>query len=203
MGSIGNQISCADRRFQSGLALICGQCPKPGARDFSDVTRSPDPRSGVAPCYIVPHSATFFDMENADLSLYCQMAGSLSLAECHCGSGIGPVAGIGRYLACLPRYHFPRNRLIVFTSISVFRVWHSQTVKTAQRNLRSFRRFRWSRALFPESFFTQYFRRTAGIRHWPQVCMCQKQPLTMIIFRSLGRTISGVPGRSRRCRRKR
>ena len=34
-------------------------------------------------------------------------------------------------------------------------------------------------------------------------CACQKQPLTKMTFRRDGKTMSGVPGKSRRCKRNR
>ena len=44
----------------------------------------------------------------------------------------------------------------------------------------------------------------AGVtRPYRQRCECQKQPWTKIILRRDGSTMSGLPGRSLRCRRKR
>lgn len=76
-------------------------------------------------------------------------------------------------------------------------VWHSQTVSTCQPARRNAWAVRLSRAAFRLSFASQYRRREVGIRHRPQLCMCQKQPLTLMIFRRRGNTRSGVPGSER------
>jgi hypothetical protein len=47
----------------------------------------------------------------------------------------------------------------------------------------------------------QYVRLDAGTRQRAQPCICQKQPLTLIIFRNRGNTRSGVPGSERTCKR--
>ena len=79
---------------------------------------------------------------------------------------------------------------------------HSQTVSTLQPSSASSATCRRSRARLPRNFFSQKARRVLGItasRH-PE-CWCQKQPCTKMTAEYFGRTISGRPGRSLRCRR--
>jgi hypothetical protein len=79
-------------------------------------------------------------------------------------------------------------------------VWHCQTVSTPHPKPRRARVFRASLRRFFCSFGSQNSGRDFGgwpIRHpWA----CQKQPFTKTTFRRDGNTMSGVPGKSRRCR---
>jgi hypothetical protein len=98
-------------------------------------------------------------------------------------------------------FHLERNRINRRDSDSRSRVWHSQTTSTFHPSRRSLASVRLSRAAFPSRFFFQYAPcRTGGFLFRWQTCMCQKQPWTLMILRSAGSTISGDPGRSRRCR---
>ena len=81
---------------------------------------------------------------------------------------------------------------------------HSQIVRTAQPAFRSALSFRRSRATLSLNFFVQNSTRVLGVVAFAQLlCRCQKQPLTKTTVRYFGRTMSGVPGRSLRCKRKR
>lgn len=62
-------------------------------------------------------------------------------------------------------------------------IWHSQTVIMLQPARRRALRVRRSRRALHSSFATQYRRLAVGIRHPPQVCMCQKQNLASIVLR--------------------
>jgi hypothetical protein len=86
-----------------------------------------------------------------------------------------------------------RNNLARLASFSRSVVSHSHIVSTAQPKRLSARRVIWSRVLFRVSLESQYVRRLEGIRHRPQVCMCQKHPLTFTILRREWNTRSGVP----------
>lgn len=79
---------------------------------------------------------------------------------------------------------------------------HSQTTSTFQPACRSAFCWRRSRSRFILSFSFHHSRFDAGNvenRHPPW--RCQKQPCTNTTVLNLGKTRSGVPGRSRRCRR--
>lgn len=80
----------------------------------------------------------------------------------------------------------------------------SQTVTTFQPWLTSAAVQVASLDLFAPSFLTQKERRLLGIRKNLQSgCACQKHPLMKTAVRHLASTRSGLPGRSRRCSRKR
>lgn len=75
--------------------------------------------------------------------------------------------------------------------------WHSHTTSTDQPAARSFRAFVASRVRLRPIFVRQYSRRTAGMRHRPQECICQKHPFTLMILRLPENTMSGHPGSER------
>lgn len=80
---------------------------------------------------------------------------------------------------------------------------HCQTVSTFQSSRRSAARFRLSRATLARIFSRQNSTRVFGHTKYLQLCLCQKHPLTNTTVRWRGRTMSGRPGRSLRCNRKR
>jgi len=81
---------------------------------------------------------------------------------------------------------------------------HSQTTKTRHPISASRRSLSRSRSAFWANFGPQYSRRDLGTRAWRQPwCWCQKQPWTWITTPRPGKTRSGRPGKSQRCRRKR
>lgn len=80
---------------------------------------------------------------------------------------------------------------------------HCQTSITCHPAASSAARFSASRSRFRASFGSQYPGRLFGGRALLHPWACQKQPWTKIAVRRRGRTISGVPGKSRRWRRKR
>lgn len=80
---------------------------------------------------------------------------------------------------------------------------HSHTTNTCQPIALNCSSFIASRARFPSNFARQKSRFDFGMRvsaHAPP-CMCQKQPCTNTIFRRLGKTRSGFPGRRLSCSR--
>ena len=83
---------------------------------------------------------------------------------------------------------------------SHFLVWHSHMVITFQPSSSSARTFFLSLFLFVSSFSVQKRTLLFG-RCFPylQLCLCQKQPWTKMQVRCFCKTISGLPGRSRRC----
>jgi len=81
--------------------------------------------------------------------------------------------------------------------------WHSQILKTRHPAARSARVLRVSRFLLLSNLAFQNSLRVPGMRPFWQPCACQKQPCTKTTEPYFGRTKSGRPGRSRRCRRKR
>ena len=84
------------------------------------------------------------------------------------------------------------------------RAQHSQTIKTLQPRRLSALRLALPRSTFASRLGSQYRRLLATItRPRLQLCRCQKQPCTNTAVRCIGSTISGQPGRSARCRRKR
>lgn len=91
-----------------------------------------------------------------------------------------------------------------FRSVSASEVSHSHTTRTFHpRRRRAAAVFR-SRATLASNFDCQNRWRVLGVVERPHpACRCQKQPCTSTIFLSRGKTRSGVPGRSRRWRRKR
>jgi hypothetical protein len=87
---------------------------------------------------------------------------------------------------------------------SKYRISHSHTTITRQPSPMSMAWFFWSRCTVLSNFGSQYSRRVAGVdalEHpgW----RCQKQPWINMTVRYLGKTISGLPGRSLRCSRNR
>ncbi len=80
-------------------------------------------------------------------------------------------------------------------------VWHCQTVSTLHPKARKARLSRASFERLRSSFGPQNSGRDLGGRPIRQPWACQKQPFTKTIFRRDVNTISGVPGRSRRCNR--
>jgi hypothetical protein len=80
-------------------------------------------------------------------------------------------------------------------------VWHCQTVSTLHPKAHKSRLSRASFERLCSSFGPQNSGRDLGGRPIRQPWACQKQPFTKIIFRRDVKTISGVPGRSRRCNR--
>jgi len=80
-------------------------------------------------------------------------------------------------------------------------VWHCQTVIAPQPELRNARRSLLSFRQFFCSFGSQNSRRVFGGRPMRHPWACQKQPLTKMTFCRDGKTMSGVPGKSRRCKR--
>ena len=83
---------------------------------------------------------------------------------------------------------------------------HSHNTRTDHPASRNVARFRSSRATFRASFAAHQSARTFGstaLRHAGSGWRCQKQPRTSMIFRRPESTISGVPGKSRRCSRNR
>ena len=110
---------------------------------------------------------------------------------------------LGGMSACLevPRTHRTAAAMD-FSRVFGLRTAHSQTVRTRQPSQASSATCLRSRARLPRNFSSQKDRRVRGItanRH-PE-CWCQKQPCTNMTAEYFGRTISGRPGRSRRCRR--
>lgn len=78
-------------------------------------------------------------------------------------------------------------------------VSHSQIVITLHPADLSAAALRASRSTFAENFFSQNSRLVLGVEEaWQLGWRCQKQPWTKIANRCFGKTISGVPGRSRR-----
>ncbi len=82
-------------------------------------------------------------------------------------------------------------------------VWHCQTVRTPHPSLRRALQSLESFCRFFSSFGPQKSSRDFGGRPILHPCACQKHPFTKTTFRLDGNTISGVPGRSRRCKRNR
>jgi len=77
---------------------------------------------------------------------------------------------------------------------------HSQIVSTSHPSARSRFSLSRSRLRFRRSFDRQYSTRVLGTWAWAQPrCWCQKQPWTWMIFRSRGKTKSGLPGREWTC----
>ncbi len=81
---------------------------------------------------------------------------------------------------------------------------HCHNTRTSQPSCLSFCCVRLSRSTLPSSFFPQNSAlRFGSVALGQPGCRCQKQPWTNIAVRYLGRTISGLPGRSLRCNRNR
>lgn len=82
------------------------------------------------------------------------------------------------------------------------RMKHSQTTRTRHPNVVRASVAALSRCLLCSSFPCQKSLRVLGtFARLQSRCPCQKQPLTKIATIRPGRTMSGVPGRSLRCRR--
>jgi hypothetical protein len=82
------------------------------------------------------------------------------------------------------------------------RTSHSQISMTRHPIASNAVRFARSRRTLPRSFFAQKSRRVFGNEARGQaLCLCQKQPWTNTTVRQRGRTMSGVPGSPRSCRR--
>lgn len=83
-------------------------------------------------------------------------------------------------------------------------VSHSQMVMAFHPRASSSATFLTSRAVFASNLFCQNSVRVFGVvvRRQP-TCRCQKHPCTNITAFLAGKTISGEPGKSRRCNRKR
>lgn len=89
---------------------------------------------------------------------------------------------------------------IILARISGVFVSHSHIVQTCQPSFPSSFKENSSLALFLRNFSCQNSLRVSGIVALLQPgCWCQKHPCTNIQRRYLGRTISGLPGRSLRC----
>ena len=83
-------------------------------------------------------------------------------------------------------------------------VSHSHTVRTSQPRARSSASFLASRSTFRLNLSCQNSILVFGVLAILQpVCRCQKQPCTKITLCNRGSVKSGVPGKSRRCSRKR
>lgn len=81
---------------------------------------------------------------------------------------------------------------------------HSHTTITRHPSRRSSETCRRSRTALLSSFRLQKTRLVAGmLRPFGHECRCQKHPWTKMTALSRGKTRSGVPGKSRRCSRKR
>jgi len=87
-------------------------------------------------------------------------------------------------------------------SLSTLLISHCQMINERHPRLWSFRRTALSRCTLHSSFGFQYRKcDLGGLQQF--LCMCQKQPCTKIAFALERKTKSGLPGRSRTCRRKR
>lgn len=78
---------------------------------------------------------------------------------------------------------------------------HSQITNARQPATASSSKFRASLAWLPAIFAAQNSVLVAGSLNLGQSCPCQKQPLTKITARNMGKTRSGHPGSSLRWRR--
>ena len=97
-----------------------------------------------------------------------------------------------------------KNRWSFAAKSSRFLVSHCQTARTLQPERFSSSDFRRSLSIFSSSLRFQYSVFEEGrldLGH--PGCWCQKQPCTNRTPRYLGRTMSGVPGRSFLCKRNR
>ncbi len=85
-------------------------------------------------------------------------------------------------------------------SRSGYLVSHSHIVLTRHPRFLSLSVFSWSLSTLPDNFFSQYLVFDLGLWALTQFgCWCQKHPLTNSASLNRGKTISGIPGRSRRC----
>lgn len=98
----------------------------------------------------------------------------------------------------------PKARASFSPTLSELLVSHSQTVTTDQPRSRKRSAFFSSRRTFESNLCCQKSILLFGVLAFAQPgCRCQKQPWTNIATFHFGNTISGVPGRSFRCRRNR
>ena len=93
-----------------------------------------------------------------------------------------------------------RNFIIRFVSDCGFLIQHSQTTNTFHPSFLSKDKFFLSRPTFPSLLFCQNSALVCGFTlPYLQLCMCQKQPWTKIIFLRRGNTKSGFPDRFLTC----
>jgi hypothetical protein len=97
----------------------------------------------------------------------------------------------------------PNSFASLISNAAMSRVSHSQITCTAQPSVSSEAIFRRSLDWLARNFCCQNSWRVFGVAAHLQSCLCQKQPWTKIIFRCLGNTRSGRPGRLRACNLKR
>src|SRR5258707_196855 len=113
-------------------------------------------------------------------------------------------ASICYFLPESPVFGGPRNVRTLRLNVSKSRVSHSQMTSTFHFDAFSARIFRLSRALLAANFLHQKIDRTLGVVVFEQpLCRCQNQPWINSTLCRLGKTRSGLPGKSRRWRRKR
>lgn len=92
----------------------------------------------------------------------------------------------------------------VLRKLATSNVSHSQTVRTRHPAFVRAFSLRASRATLRSNFSSQNATLVFGLVVRRQLrCRCQKHPCTNTTLLSLGKTRSGVPGKSRRCKRKR
>jgi len=94
-------------------------------------------------------------------------------------------------------------KLLIRWSAMPARISHSHNSITVHPSFRSSRIVVRSRLRFDLIFGSQYPSLDLGRDPSEQVCPCQKHPWTSTIFRCLGSTISGLPGKVLTCTRKR
>jgi hypothetical protein len=97
----------------------------------------------------------------------------------------------------------PSDRAKNRTSAEIFPSLHSHTMITRQPAAFSAALTSRSRLMFPSNLRSQNSWRVFGLYASPQSCRCQKHPWTRMTVRLDRKTMSGRPGRSRACRRKR
>lgn len=90
-----------------------------------------------------------------------------------------------------------------FSASSTSDVSHCHTIKLFHPNFAKSLTLRWSRSALAAIFGLQYSKRDFGNLPFAQPWPCQKHPCTKTTKRFAGKTISGLPGRSRLCSRKR
>ena len=97
-------------------------------------------------------------------------------------------------------YRGPKKRRSRLCSLGSLLSSHCQTTNDFHpSDLRSWRAFS-SRERFRSNFILQNALFDFGIRDFAQPCQCQKQPWTKITLEKRESTISGIPGKSLRCR---
>src|SRR5208283_3588501 len=93
------------------------------------------------------------------------------------------------------------ERINLRRSLGRSQVSHSHTYSTVHPFSRRSFMLRASLATFALNFASQKARFACGVyAYLHPLCLCQKQPFTKIAVPYFGMTISGLPGRSRRCR---